>query len=156
MIEIGTTLVTPPIAEPVTVDLLALQLRLNDTSEYELLTNYITAARQLFEEFTGRALCGQSWKATYHLHSHHPYLGFPYPFQFPQLTPNHIHLPIPKPPLRQVTTLTVNGTEITDYEVKADVEPAIISFMPTGIKPPWDVEIDFDCGYTGENMSAAV
>lgn len=49
--------VTPPSSEPVTAAELAAHLKLNTgTSEYADLAGFITAARELFEQHTGRAV----------------------------------------------------------------------------------------------------
>lgn len=48
--------ITPPATEPVTVAELNSHLRLNDTSEDALLAAFITTARTIFEEATGRAV----------------------------------------------------------------------------------------------------
>lgn len=47
---------TPPSTEPVTVDELKAQLRLNDDSEDTLLAEYIQIAREFFEAYTMRAV----------------------------------------------------------------------------------------------------
>lgn len=48
--------ITPPATEPVSVNELKAQLRLNDDSEDTLLSAYIKTARELFEAYTGRAV----------------------------------------------------------------------------------------------------
>jgi uncharacterized phiE125 gp8 family phage protein len=48
-------IVTPPAAEPVSLNELKTHLRVNTAAEDALLTGYITAARETFEAMTGRA-----------------------------------------------------------------------------------------------------
>lgn len=55
-------LVTAPATEPVTVAELKAQLRLNDTSEDDLLAGYIKAARGRFEFKTGLSVLETAWK----------------------------------------------------------------------------------------------
>src|SRR4051812_27819563 len=51
------TVTTPPASEPVTAAELAAHLKLNTgTAEYDALTGFIKAARELFERHTGRIL----------------------------------------------------------------------------------------------------
>jgi len=62
----GHTLETAPATEPVTAADVKNQLELDvsDTSKDSQIELYITAARQLVEEFTGLALITQVWKLT--------------------------------------------------------------------------------------------
>lgn len=57
-------LVTGPAAEPVTKDEVKLQGKIDSAAEDALIDAYITAARQLIERLTGRALITQSWTLT--------------------------------------------------------------------------------------------
>lgn len=54
-------IVTPPAAEPVSLDEAKLHLRVDGTAEDTLITSLIAAARQEIEFETGRALMTQTW-----------------------------------------------------------------------------------------------
>jgi len=58
----GHELITAPAIEPITLQQLADQIRGDSTDP--LLDLYIAAARQQFEEYTGRALITQTWRMT--------------------------------------------------------------------------------------------
>lgn len=62
----GHTLETAPASEPVTANDIKNQLELDvsDTSKDTQIELYITAARELVEEYTGLALITQTWKLT--------------------------------------------------------------------------------------------
>ena len=57
-------LITPPAAEPVTLDEARAHLRLTDNTEDVMLASLILAARQQAETFTGRAFVTQTWELT--------------------------------------------------------------------------------------------
>jgi uncharacterized phiE125 gp8 family phage protein len=59
------TVTTPPDIEPVTVDELKQELRIDDTSMDALLARHITAAREAVERLTRRALITQTITATF-------------------------------------------------------------------------------------------
>ncbi len=58
------TIVTPPTAEPVTLDDLKTQVRVDGSDEDTLLTSLITAARERLELETGRAMLTQTIRQT--------------------------------------------------------------------------------------------
>ena len=62
----GHTLVTAPLAEPVSATAVKDQLELdaNDASKNTQIELYITAAREMVEEYSGLALITQTWKLT--------------------------------------------------------------------------------------------
>lgn len=57
-------LITPPSEEPVTVAELRAHCRIDETTEDALLSAYITAARQMCEQITGRVLITQTVEQT--------------------------------------------------------------------------------------------
>jgi len=57
-------LVTAPATEPVTVAEAKSHARIETSADDALLSTYITGARQLVEQITGRALITQTWKLT--------------------------------------------------------------------------------------------
>lgn len=58
----GLELVTPPASEPVNLTTLKDHLRINLNDEDTILSLYLTAARQLFENLSGRQLMEATWK----------------------------------------------------------------------------------------------
>jgi len=73
--------ITPPATEPVTVDELKSHLRLNDDSEDDLLSAFITTARIMFEEATGRAVVSTEYR------QHVPILAAPvYLMKYPVIS----------------------------------------------------------------------
>jgi len=73
--------ITPPATEPVSVADLKAHLRLNDDSEDALLSGFVTTARILFEEATGRAVVSTQFR------QHVPTLAAPvYLMKYPVLT----------------------------------------------------------------------
>lgn len=99
------TLVTPPSGEPVTLSDLKAQLRLDTSYEDSLLSDYLTAARTLVEEYSRLALLTQTW--SYSLDgSPIDRLGLA---GWPLLLPNTVRestLELPRPPLQSVTSVT--------------------------------------------------
>lgn len=88
----GLRRVTPPDGEPVDVQSAIDQLRLPDyPSDVMRLQDMLVAAREHVEEFTGRALIAQTWRATFD--------GFP----------ATAWIELPRPPLIAVTKFTIYG-----------------------------------------------
>jgi uncharacterized phiE125 gp8 family phage protein len=58
---LSTQLVTPPVAEPITLDQAKLQLRVDFPEDDLLITGLIIAARQYCEKITNRAFFNQTW-----------------------------------------------------------------------------------------------
>jgi uncharacterized phiE125 gp8 family phage protein len=56
-------LITAPASEPITLAEAKLHLRVDGTDEDTLITSQITAARQAAEQFMGRAIISQTWRA---------------------------------------------------------------------------------------------
>ncbi len=57
----SSILLTPPVFEPVTLDELKAHARIEESSDDELLTSLLKAARQWAEAFTRRAFIAQTW-----------------------------------------------------------------------------------------------
>lgn len=56
-------LITPPTTEPITLAEAKLHLRVDGTDEDSLITAQITAAREAAENFMGRSIISQTWRA---------------------------------------------------------------------------------------------
>jgi uncharacterized phiE125 gp8 family phage protein len=76
---------TAPTGEPVTLDEAKLHCRVEVTTDDALISSLITAARQMIEAFTGRALITQTWQ------------------RYQDLFPCGIEICLEKPPLQSVT-----------------------------------------------------
>lgn len=96
-------LVTAPATEPVSLTEAKLHLRVDATDEDTLITALITAARQLVEEETWRALVTQTWD----------YVADDWP--------EGDALAMPRPPLQSVTSITyVDADGVTQTMPAAD------------------------------------
>lgn len=56
-------LLTPPVAEPVTLSEVKTYLRINGSDQDAIVSSLITVARQTVEQYTGRPLVTQEWEA---------------------------------------------------------------------------------------------
>lgn len=139
----GLSLVTAPTVEPVTLAEARLHLKSDDsaTTDDTLITALITAARELAENETRRALITQTWKLTL---DEFPAEGLIY---------------VPRPNLISVTSITyidddgVSQTLASDqYTVVTDTLPGEIHVAydvdwPTTRAVPAAVTVNFTCGY---------
>lgn len=130
MTEILTTstLITGPTMEPIDLDEVKKQLRFTSSSEDTLIDTWISAARQHFEEQTGRQCLTATWE--YWLS------GFPV----------QAVIELPHPPLQSVVSVSYDddtGTETvidpTTYLVSAPSGPTCrrgrVGLLPAGVWP---------------------
>lgn len=150
----GMVCLTPPTTEPITDTQLATQLRLGlDTSEYGLLAGYISAARMLFEEMTGRALMLQQWQATF-TRGYQPF----HEYEWWEYEPTANQTPqfkyrLPKSPVISISSITgippgqTSPIDLSDdYTLNNTVEPAVLTLnqrLDTLTVAYW-------CGYGGQ------
>jgi len=128
----GLNLEVPPVYEPVSVDELKEHLRLNIDDENSLLAEYISAARLLAEDYTGRQFMTATWKA---------YFDY-----WPDF--------LPKSPTQAVSEILYYDTsnvqqELTTFDLDNTCDPArlMISNKPSlGSRKP-SVIITLECGY---------
>ena len=120
----GLQLVTDLVSEPVSVATLKSHLRLNTTDEDSLLAGYITAARQLFETMTDRAVLTQTWKLSLDA--------------FPRI------IRLPRAPLQSVSSVqyydsndVLTTWSSTNYSVDTQREPGRV--VPSVFFPDWKV-----------------
>ncbi len=120
----GLELITAPASEPVTAAELKAHLRLNTTDEDALLSHFISAARQLFETLTDRAVITSTWSL--HLDA------------FPRV------LRLPRAPLQSVTWVRYydqSDTQVTwdaaNYSVDTKREPGRV--VPKVWFPDWRI-----------------
>jgi uncharacterized phiE125 gp8 family phage protein len=110
---------TPPAIEPVTLDEAKKHLNVSIGDDDALIQGFITAARQLAENMTGRQMVTATWVGRLD--------GFPADGE----------IPLPKPPLQSVTSIKyfdLDGVEQTldtgVYLVDADSTPGRILLSP--------------------------
>lgn len=138
----GTTLVTGPAGEPVSLDQAKAQVRVDWDDEDDLISSYITAARQYCEDACGRIFMQQTWDLWLQ--------------QWP--AGNRIFLPYP--PLQEVTWVkytdlneTVNTVDSGLYTVNTagDLPEVVLLFgqiwPPTVLSPARPINVRFVCGY---------
>lgn len=91
------TLITPPAAEPVTLDEAKAQCRVDTTDEDITLTGLLRAARDKVESLTGFALLTQTWELVL------------------DAWPRGIEITLPLPPLQSVTSITYRDSAGVDH-----------------------------------------
>lgn len=153
VIQTSTTLVTPPTHEPITLAEVKTALKLgSSTSEDALLNGWITAARQMFEEWTGRQVMPATWAL---------WLD-----DVPAVT----QIELPYPPLAEVTAVTyldsagaVQTFASSNYTVVAPVGPRAapgrivlvsgVSWPSEVTQTPGTLRIEFVAGYVDPTVS---
>lgn len=127
-----------PTVEPVTLAEAKAHLRIDGTSDDDLLAGLIRAARQEVEQATGMALMEQNWRLSLDC----------WPASGTALLKIH--------PLREVLSVTLYGSEgeasvlaPQNYQVDAVSRPARIHFIdpPPALRAMNGVEIDFTAGF---------
>ena len=113
----GLRLITGPSVEPISLNEVKAQLRIDGSADDTLLTSYIAAARAYDESTTGLALNTQTWEMTLH---DWPYGSNP--------------IVLPKQPVQSITTITyadqANQTQTlasSVYEIDVTRTPAFIT-----------------------------
>jgi uncharacterized phiE125 gp8 family phage protein len=169
---LSINLVTPPVVEPVTVTQLKQSLRIDAgyTDEDDLLSGYISGAREWCESYMRRAIYNQTWQLTLD--------HFPYWTEGTTLRPSNrldymygaymddLCIELPKPKLVSVTSITyidATGTPQTlassNYNVDVTSEPARITpaqgtFWPTSQQYiPGSVKITYVAGTYGDGVT---
>lgn len=139
------TLVTGPLVEPLDLDEVKKHLKVGSTSEDTLLDTWISAARQHFEEQTGRQVMNATWE--YWLAE----------------APSQLEIELPKAPLRSVVSISYDDAvgdpqtfDVANYTVTAPSDPtcprgrvALVtgSNWPTVTAKPNAMRIRFVAGY---------
>ena len=143
-------LVTPPASEPVTVEEAKGALRVTHSRDDDRLGDAITAARQYFEEHTGRQVMPAVWRARFDY--------FPY---FREL------IRLPRPPLTAVNSIQYidpAGAEQVwpaaeyvaefyagPYAERGSIRPANLPNLicyPTTLRVPNAIQVEFNAGYS--------
>ncbi len=143
----GLTLDTAPASEPVTTAEAKTHARVLGSDEDTLIGTYITAARKLIEDWSGRAFINQTWDLTL------------------DIFPGVDYIEMPKAPLSSVSSITYTDTAgdsqtlaSSEYNVDTNREPGIIrladgSSWPATDEIPNAVTIQFVAGYGATSAS---
>lgn len=145
-------LTTPPTTEPLHLDEVKAQLRIQYTSEDTLLAGFLTAARQQWEEVAGRALVAQTLVVTLD--------------QFPCVAPAYAAwmegenaILLPRSPALAVASITYVDSDgatqtvpTTDYLLDSYLEPnrVILAYgksWPSARYQPNSVQVTYQAGY---------
>ena len=123
-----------PAAEPITLSDAKTYLRVDSTAEDSLITNLITAAREKIESLTGRALITQTLELTL------------------DDMPADRDIPLPRPPLQAVNSVTVGFTVIGSASYLVDIggTPGRLIMRSGKALTPTDkaqIKINYDAGY---------
>lgn len=144
--------VTPPALEPVTLAELKAHARIDDSSEDELLSGLIVAARQWCEGYTRRALIAQTWR------------------QFFSTRPTGDRITLARAPLIEVTAVRTYDDldretvwDTANYFVDASSEPALLVLRTGAVWADFEraangMEITYRAGYgeTAEDVPAVL
>jgi len=145
-------LITAPAAEPVTLTEAKLHLRVDHSTDDDLITALIAAARQKAEHLTGRSLITQTWERVLD--------AFP-----------PVEIELGRPPVASIVSVTYTDTAGTDvvmdsaeYSLDNTTEPgyllpaATLSAWPSTYDAANVVRVRFTAGYgaSGASVPAAV
>jgi len=162
----GHDLVTAPASEPVTANDVKSQLELDvsDTSQDTKIELYITAAREMVEEYTGLALITQTWQLTL---DHWPNDQEPWWDGTRQMAITELwasgraaQVIIPRYPLQAVGSIKADGTAVTVgdvFIVDTQQKPGRLvikrgAAWPTVLDNANGIEIEYTAGY-GSNST---
>lgn len=150
----GLTLVTPPAAEPLSVEEAQAWLRLDPSVDAVLIEGLCRAARRKAERDYGRAFVTQTWRATFDFFP--GYGGWEY---LREVMPDPRTIVLPKAPLQAVTLVeyydfagVLQTLASTVYDVDATTDPGRLSLAQFQIWPiirmrRGAVRIAFTAGY---------
>lgn len=128
------TLVTPPAADPVSLEEMKLHLRVSHEDEDDLIVDCIQAATGQCEAFTNRQFVTATWKWT----------GYGFPERLPKA-------PLQSVSLVRYRTAAASWTTVTDYVLDggdpAGFSPVYGTYWPIPYTHPEAVEVTFVAGY---------
>jgi uncharacterized phiE125 gp8 family phage protein len=145
-------LVQGPTELPISVDEVKLRLRVDDDESDAVIEDYIEAATDAAQKFTGRALRPQTWELSLDAF---PDMGSP-------------EIVVPHPPLREVLSIKYDdgdGLEQTvsanDYQVDTVSEPGWILpnadfTWPTPLEAINSIRVLYVAGYGGDSPGGAI
>jgi Phage gp6-like head-tail connector protein len=157
---------TPPAAEPVTLQQARRHCRIDNTYDDDVLAMYLTSARMWAETFLNRALFTQ--KLQYNITWAPPPTATPlvpqslivFPLNWPPLVKRPIELP--RPPTISVEGITwgpidnMQAADPDDYDTNLLVEPGYIAVKPQLLPriPQQSMSINYTSGYSDADASA--
>jgi len=135
-------LITPPLAEPVSLGQAKDHCRVDGDTENSFITSLIVAAREYCEGYQRRAYVTQTWEL------------------WLDACPDKDHITIPRPPLQTVTSVKYYGTDNVEYTMdpvdyfvdnKSEPGRLALTYMkswPTiTLRPVNAVVVEFTAGY---------
>lgn len=162
------TLVTPPAAEPVTLDEAKAWAKIDADDDDALVSQLVTAARITAEEFTRRVFVTQTWRLTLDLEASLLNSALPEGKYDLPVTALDGGLPrevqIPKPPLQSVASVTTYALDnssssfaSSNYLVDTAGGRLVLNLgciWPPNLRPRAAVEINYVAGYgdTGSDV----
>lgn len=134
-------IITPPVAEPVSLETAKSHLRVDGTTDDTLIASYLQSAREIGEGLARRAFITQTLQLTLNAW---PLVSYPYK--------------LPRPPLQSIESVTYRdqaGTELpwTDYVADITSEPGAIIFRSipgVSLLESGGISIEFIAGYADE------
>ena len=161
----GSTLITAPAVEPVTLAEMRTHLRLHgdDTSENDLLTDLIQEARQEIEQRISRAMIEQTWQLTidHWPHGREPWWEGTKEAHIHVLHGNYGWLVLPKSPLISVESVTVYDEDSTaqsinvaqTFDIDTAQEPGRLALKsgqtwPVALRPTNAIEVVYKARFT--------
>lgn len=155
----GFRVIVPPATEPVSIDLARQHCRIDAGYDDDLVSMYVTSAREEAEAYLNRALFAQQLR--YNITWAPPPTATPlvpqslivFPLNWPPLVKRPIELPrAPAISVEQVTWGALGDMQPADpddYDVNLGVDPAYIAVKPQLLPriPQQSMAIDFTAGY---------
>lgn len=140
------TQITPPAVEPILLQQAKDHLRLDHDSEDELVSRLVSAARQLVESETRRALITQTWDYA---------LDYDWPTEEDKRLGMVNRIVLPKPPVQSVTYVKYIDTSGVEQTLAANqyllrngvIEPAYGVTWPSVREQMATVTVRYVCGY---------
>lgn len=162
----AVSIVTPPAAEPVTIEQARLHCRIDNEDDDAILEAYMLAAREWAEMYLNRALITQ--ELLYVLAHSRPHVAWPYTTLNPALIVTPLwfswnlvqrgNIELPRAPAQSVTSVLTGTwgqpdatlTAGTDYILDTVMQPARLFIQPGANSYPQDhVGITYVAGYGG-------
>ena len=140
------TQITPPTTEPVSLQQAKDHLRLDHDSEDELVARLVSAARQLVESDTRRALVTQTWDYA---------VDYDWPSEDDKRLGAVNRIVLPKPPVQSVTSVKYIDTAGVEQTLASNqyllrngvIEPAYGVTWPSVREQMAAVTVRYVCGY---------
>ncbi len=161
----GLTLITPPSAEPVSLDEAKTHLRQDVSSDDGLIAGLITAAREWCETSTGRSLLTQAWRLTLDVFpGGHASIWWGGWSDWAQGGPIRLPRAAPLQVVSSVQYVDGSGATqtvaTTEYQVVSDREPALIvpswsKVWPVTRLQPASVTVTYTAGWTDASLVPA-